>query len=103
MILHVRSDASITLEDPDTFTAFSVKAGSLDLPEILSAFGEDAKADEAEGESGHLWVSIPRLHRLGAEYGGVDWRKGCDGMIRFAASKGWVDENRQLVRAHIER
>jgi hypothetical protein len=99
LIVHVHQDSSITLDDPDTFTAFSVIAPGLDLARIVAAFGGDAKA----GEDDHVWISIPRLHDLGRSHGATEWRDGCNGMIAFATSKGWVDEERQLVRAHIDR
>lgn len=96
LIVHVHENSSITLDEADTFTAF---APNLGFGQIVAAFGCDAKV----GEDDHLWISIPDLHTLGAIHGGADWRKGCDDMLGFAASKGWVDEARQLVRAHIER
>jgi hypothetical protein len=98
LIVHVHADSRITLDDPDTFTAFAVRAPGLGFGEIVAAFGSDAKA----GEDGHVWISIARLHDLGSIHGGAEWRPGCDGMLAFATSKGWVDEERQLVRAHIE-
>ena len=101
MILQVHPDHSITLEDPNTFTAFEIQAGGIALADILAAFGADAKAGTKEGE--HLWISIGRLHALGAECGATDWQSGCDGMIQYAATKGWVDKGDQFVRAHVER
>ncbi|MCP4908255.1 MAG: hypothetical protein GY910_25055 [bacterium] len=98
MIVHVHEDSSITLDDPDTFSAFSVSAPGLEFRQIVAAFGDDARA----GEDGHVWISIPRLHELGAIHGASDWRNGCDGMMAFATSKGWIDEDRQLFRAHID-
>ncbi len=99
MIVHVHLDSSITLDDPDSFTAFSVSAPGLEFGQVVAAFGADAKARDDD----HVWISISRLHELGSVHGDADWRNGCDGMMAFAASKGWVDEERQLVRAHIER
>ena len=99
MIVHVHEDSSITLDDPNTFTAFSVLAPGRESAQIAAAFGADAEADGDE----HVWIAISRLHALGEKHGDADWRKGCDGMLAFATSKGWVDEARQLVRAHIER
>ena len=98
MIVRVEPDASITLDDPNTFTAFAVRAEKQDLAQIVAAFGADATA----GEGDHVWIAISRLHELGRIHGGPDWRAGCDGMIAFAKSKGWVDEQRGLVRAHVE-
>ena len=99
MIVHVHENSSITLDEADTFTAFSIRAPNLGFGQIVAAFGGDAKA----GEDDHVWISIPDLHTLSAIHGGTDWRKGCDDMLSFAASKGWVDAARQLLRAHIER
>lgn len=99
MIVHVDTDSSITLEEPDTFTAFSIRAPGLDVEEIVAALGDDGKA----GEGDHVWIGISRLHALGGRYGAPDWRGGCDKMIAYAASQGWVDEAHQRVRAHIER
>jgi hypothetical protein len=99
LIVQVHPDASISLDDPDTFSAFAVRAGSRSLAQIVAAFGPDASA----GEDDHIWIALSRLYELGEVYGGPDWRAGCDGMIKFATSKGWVDEQRGRVRAHVER
>ena len=100
MIIHVHPDSRITLDDADTFTAFSVRApAERTSQQIAAAFGMDAQARDAD----HIWISIARLRALGREHGGPQWQKGCDGMIHFATDKGWVDEDERLVRAHIER
>ena len=97
MIIQVLDRISPTLEDPDTFTAFHVNAPGLDLTRVVAALGGDA----VPGDDDHVWIAIERLHRLGATHGGSDWRKGCDGMIEYARSQGWVDAD-DRVRAHIE-
>lgn len=99
MIVHVHADTRITLDEPDRFTEFCVRAPGLAVDQVLAAFGPDA----TEGEDEHVWISIARLHALGETHGGPDWRKGCDSMLEYATSKGWVDEARQRVRAHVER
>ena len=103
MIVHVHEDSSITLEEPDVFTAFSVRAPSLAPVAVLAAFGADARAgEEASGDAGHVWIAIGRLHALGSTHGAADWREGCDAMIEYAKSKGWVDATGRFVRAHVE-
>lgn len=99
MIVHVHADSSITLDDADTFSAFSVEAGEITIAEIVAALGSDASVIDDE----HVWIPIERLYTLGATHGGPDWRAGCHGMIQFATSMGWVDEAKQKVRAHVER
>lgn len=103
MIVHVHADARVTLEEADLFTELSVRAPELAFDQVLAAFGPDASGDGGEGGGEHVWISIARLHALGAAHGGPDWRQGCDGMLEYAASKGWVDAERQRVRAHIAR
>ena len=99
MIVHVHEDSSITLEEPDVFTAFSLRAPRLAPEAVLAAFGADARAGE---ETGHAWIAIDRLHALGAIHGGADWRERCDKMIEYARTQGWVDASGRFVRAHFE-
>lgn len=97
MIIRVSTAGSVSLEDPDTFTAFHVAAEGQTIAGVVSSLAGDAVADGNE----HVWIRIERLHALGAAHGGKDWRRGCDGMIEFARSKGWVDDE-DRVRAHLE-
>lgn len=107
MIVYVHEDSSITLEEADVFTAFSVHAPKLATEAVLAALGPDAHADEsadkaASGDPPHVWIAIGRLHALGSTHGASDWREGCDAMIEYAKSKGWVDATGRFVRAHVE-
>jgi hypothetical protein len=99
LIVRIHADSSVTLDDPDTFTAFHVAAPDLEHRAILAALGPDAR----DAGNDELWLSIDRLHALGARYGGPDWRPGCDRMLEYAKSKGWIDESGSHVRAHVER
>lgn len=99
MVIHIHEDARITLDDADTFTAFSVQAPGRSSAEAAALFGADAQARDED----HLWVSIARLRALGRAHGSLEWQRGCDGMLSYAGSKGWVDDEKRMVRAHIER
>ena len=99
MIVRVLPDSTVVLEDPDTFTAFHVEATGLDDDTLLAAFGGDA----ASAGPGELWLGIDRLRALGDVHGGPDWRTGCEGMLAFAETKGWIDSTGTRVRAHVER
>jgi hypothetical protein len=98
LIVHIHEDAQITLDEADTFTAFHVKAPDRTPQAVAALLGSGAYADEG----GNVWIPIARLHELGRSHGGAEWRAGCDGMIAFAASKGWVDAESETVRAHLE-
>jgi hypothetical protein len=98
MIVTVDGEGAVALAEPDVFDRFHVAAPGLSVDGVLGVLGSDAKP----AEEGHLWLSIERLHRLGETHGSGDWRKGCDGMLRYAASKGWIDADERFVLAHIE-
>lgn len=98
MIVHVHPDGEVTLDDPDAFTAFSVAAPGRGAAAAAAAIGGASQARDAE----HVWVDLARLRGLGDAHGGPDWREGCDGMIAYARSKGWTDDEAGLVRAHLE-
>ena len=99
MIVRIDSDGSVSLDDPDSFTAFHVRAPGLTLAQVLEALGDRAAPSAKDA---HVWVPIERLHALGAKHGGNGWREGCDGMIAYAQTRGWIHDEGDLVLAHIE-
>ena len=53
MIVRIHPDSHITLDDADTFTAFSVQApAELGSHQIAAAFGMDAQARDED----HVWI-----------------------------------------------
>lgn len=51
----------------------------------------------------HVWLRIAEARARGADASSDDeFVTGFDAMIAFATSKGWVDEDRTHVRAHVE-
>jgi hypothetical protein len=68
----------------------------------------DAEADRALHCAGlgavagdHVWLEPSALRAAGD--GTADWNAQFDAMLRYAASKGWTDEQSGRVRAHIIR
>jgi hypothetical protein len=68
----------------------------------------DAEADQALHRAGlgavagdHVWLEPSALRAAGN--GSADWNAQFDAMLRYAASKGWTDEESARVRAHIVR
>jgi hypothetical protein len=53
-----------------------------------------------------VWLSVQALRESAAatipEADRAQWVQGFDGMIAYAASKGWTDEAGTHVRAHVE-
>ncbi len=99
MIVALSADGTLTLEAPDTFTAFHLRSPGQPMDWIVTTLGPTAKAAHA----GHIWLSIQCLHDLGDKHGGPHWRQGCDKMLAYAETKGWLDEERRFVLAHVEQ
>ncbi len=59
--VHVHSDWTTTLDDPNTFNAFHVSAPGLTTAEVASGVGGDATETDDE----HVWIPLSRLYELG--------------------------------------
>jgi hypothetical protein len=51
----------------------------------------------------YAWVRIDALRELAAPVVGPEWEAGFASMIEFARVRGWVDEELEAVRGHVER
>jgi hypothetical protein len=88
-----------TLADPDDFTAFAAVATGPAEAERLAVAA--APVGRAVGDS-HVFVAIAALRTMhGARPSDAAWAEALDGMLAYAASKGWTDEA-GAVRAHVE-
>lgn len=99
MILNIDTDSGVVLvsEPQDCKRLSAVLTGSGSLTNALGSLG---RADE-DGE--HLWIDISKLRAAAAPAGDAGWASQYEGMIRYATSKGWVDQSLQQVRVHIDR
>lgn len=63
-----------------------------------------AVADSGLGvvDGDHVFLDVARLRQLAVHAPAAEWSAKFDGMIRFAASKGWCDAKGR-IRAHVER
>lgn len=97
MIVRLSRDAPPELADLDRLDRLHAESpGPLD--EMTS--GPLCRFD-ADGE--HVWLDVAAARAAGAERTDDEWVAGFDGMIAFAASKGWIDDAGTHVRAHVER
>lgn len=90
------SPGGVELEEPDDCTRFHLVGRDVGPDEVagaLSGFGE------VEGE--HAWIEPDTLRTLAEGRVPADWDDRFDGMIAYAATKGWVDDEGRL-QAHIE-
>jgi len=100
MIINIdtrQAPAVVTLQDPRDFGAFHVAAQGGDA----SAFDDAVRRLGAAGPEGHVFVRRDALERLAGELAqDPDWRRSLDGMLEYAASKGWLDEE-GAIQAHV--
>jgi hypothetical protein len=90
------------LLEPDDLQSFKVVVPA-------DAVGDEARLTEVVGalgrpaDAGHVFVDIEALLDLVPERRDEpEWRKGFDGMVAYARSKGWVDEAGTAIRGHVE-
>ena len=97
--IHVEADvAQARLVDPGDFTSFKavLHGAGPALAERLAPIGV-TRVDE------HAWVSVAALRRLAGDAATPAWEDSLASMLDFARSRGWVDDDLESVRAHVER
>jgi hypothetical protein len=98
VIVEIRLDTDtpeVELLEPDVFTAFKVVLR--DAGPSLAGAPVVARVDE------HAWIRIEALRELAGESATPAWEESLAGMVAYARSKGWVDDELGAVRAHVER
>jgi hypothetical protein len=90
--------ARASLLEADDFKAFKVvvRGDGPSLGERSVAAGV-ARVDE------HAWVRLEALRELAGPAATAEWLASLEGMLEYARSKGWVDDELGAVRAHVER
>jgi len=79
------------------------------LPLLLGAAGGGAEESEALDAVGiarleeHAWVRVGALRELAGSRATAEWEASLASMLDFARSRGWVDEEQDAVRGHVER
>lgn len=101
MIVRVDVGAgTVSLDEPARFDRFHVLApAGAGEAAVASVLGDDGR----EAGDDHVWVRLSALERWAGDAADDQWRAGFDGMVRYASSKGWLDETGEFVQAHIER
>jgi len=97
MFIHVTRDFAVALAEPGDFKHFKlvIDAARSDLAKIEAALAGVARLT-AEG---HAWVSEAWLR---AQDRHAPWQDGLTAMIAVAKKYGWIDEQAQTIRAHVE-
>jgi hypothetical protein len=92
---------SVTLAGVGEFTSFHVIADPRDAPEssVGVALGP---AGTAAGDD-HVWIAVDAVRQLAGGAADPAWEESFTGMLDYAESKGWLDEDGSSIRAHISR
>ncbi|RUZ71538.1 hypothetical protein EN943_33420 [Mesorhizobium sp. M7A.F.Ca.US.006.01.1.1] len=99
MIVHLASNGSVSVVDPDDFRRFKVEidAPHGDLQTARRGFGEMV-AFESKRQA---WVSAGHLLRLAGPRD-ADWDREFARMIEAARPHGWVRDDPLRIAAHVE-
>ena len=91
----------VTLADPDDCTRFHVSVcGSGDAPGVDDALrSTDTGWLDDEGEA---FVRVARVQSLAAARVADDWPERFRSMLAFASGKGWLSDDGEVIRAHVE-
>ena len=90
--------ASARLVAPADLGSFKVVVvgGGAPIGDRVEALGV-ARVDE------HAWVRVDALRELAGPHATPEWEASFAAMLEFARSRGWLDEELEAVRGHVER
>ena len=101
MIRMIAAQRSIEIDEPQNFTAFSLRIeGRFDDPAIeAELLGRIAVRHDRE----HAWISEQALRDWPTLTSEAWWQDGLTKMIAAVQKFGWIDNDSHSIRAHIER
>jgi hypothetical protein len=93
------ADGGVTLQDAGDFQGFHVEVsgGPVDdarLAEVLAPHGR------LDGE--HAWIGTDAVVALAGDDADDEWHRGFDAMVAYARDKGFLSEDGEAIRAHLE-
>ena len=90
----------VDVHEADDLRSFSVRHdGRGDITSVEQALAPLGTVDA----SGHAWIDVELLRAASGKADDAVWSAEFDGMVAYAASKGWLDESGTALRAHLER
>jgi len=100
MFVKLAIDGSVSLEDPGNFRAFKlvIEGGPQRLDQARRALANLAELDDET----HGWVYEQALRQRPEVAQDQSWQQGFGAMIEKAKPHGWIDEQRNAIKAHIE-
>lgn len=92
---------SVTLMEPDDFTAFSVRVEGPGGPEALESMVGESGLGRMQPDGSHVVVHPVALRALAGVSATPAWDEGFGAMCAYAAGKGWVEADGGIL-AHVE-
>lgn len=103
MFVRVGSDGAVSLQEPDDLARFHVEVPSGISTEAaaraLCSAGAGAAHGDVAGEAAVV-VSPDWIRAHAVDGAGAGWDEAFDGMLAYAASKGWIAADGR-IRAHV--
>ena len=96
MLIRVREDQSLVLEEEDNFKEFCIRVKDLDTN--ISAL--DTITERIEDSN--YWLDAQGVIALSSKSTDKEWLDQFWGMLKGAELYGFADLEAQLIRAHIE-
>ena len=96
MYLLIDIQGQLSLEDHDNMKGFSIIDNS--NPSNHGAL----LAIASPGEENHYWINIKSVIELSPKANDEDWLIAFSKMLKSAAPYGFVDMDKNLIKAHIE-
>lgn len=101
LVITVGELPDATLAEPDDCARFHVEArGRHDAGALDRALAETGTG--WLGEGGDAYVTVAAVRRLAEGRVGDGWALRFGSMLDYAATKGWVSEAGDAIRAHVE-
>jgi hypothetical protein len=102
MYLTIASDG-VALQQPEVTTDLYASYRERLTPDRLAAVLADHDAGELLIDGAHVMIPVATLRRLAAGRVPDGWDADFDRMLAYARSQGWLSEDGESVRAHLER
>jgi hypothetical protein len=97
------SNDGVTLRQPEVVTDLYASYKQRLTPERLAAVLAEHDAGELLPDRNHVLIPVATLRRLAAGRVPEGWEADFAGMLEQARTQGWLDEQGEAVRAHLER
>jgi hypothetical protein len=100
MFLKLKADGALQFEDRQNFRAFKlvVESDRSRLDAVRSALA--GKADLPDAET--AWIDQATLRQWPGVTQDEPWQQSFAAMIEKARPHGWIDDQRNAIKAHIE-